>query len=254
MKNPDVCLPGSNYSSPLKEFGLLDIENRISVSVLYKLPDLKAGYKFQAKFLKDAQAPPLILKYEDLATVRGEFDSRGRQNTKRMPRIYNSGLRLVGQSKDQQQMQQRYKNKNERKLEDTYLGGGGYANRDYQGKIQQPSSSSKNPYSNAPDRINNSKNPYLNSQKSPSTNNNQRNQSNSYGAGYKPNLPSSSSHGNSGLVNQIYPADLPKQSSRNTAQDQLAAQIQLLTKQTKPKPADVSNEINDLLSMLPSKK
>ena len=31
MKDPEVCFPGSNYPSPLKEFGLEDVDNRVSV-------------------------------------------------------------------------------------------------------------------------------------------------------------------------------------------------------------------------------
>ena len=249
---------------------------------------MKEGYKFKIKFLDGAKVPPRNLRYEDLATVRGDGDDgHGRNRARRMPRIHRFGLKLVGYVEPQQRSDG-YQSRNEKRIDDNYMGGGGYANRDYQGKIrnQDISNARNNNYTQRNQRDNSySGNNYkqrAQSGYSRDTNNYNGNQqsypSNNNGAGYRPNIPSQSRDANPKIYqrstlqsnppqnsrnsNSIYPARNTMAQNHNTlpinGQQALAAQIQLLTRQAnqgqRNSSASGSNEVSDLLNMLPSKK
>lgn len=77
-KDPNVCLPGGIYHSPLIEFNLLDIENKQSISVAYHMPTIPKDHIFRAVLLRNAEIPGQILNDEDRHAIRMGYTSRGR--------------------------------------------------------------------------------------------------------------------------------------------------------------------------------
>ncbi|TPX68689.1 hypothetical protein SpCBS45565_g02905 [Spizellomyces sp. 'palustris'] len=76
LPDPNACLPGSTFESPLSAHGLDDISNNHSISVLYYMPEIAPGHIFKAESLPGAQFPSPVLDANDVYAVRMGYNGR----------------------------------------------------------------------------------------------------------------------------------------------------------------------------------
>ncbi|KAI9088520.1 exoribonculease Dhp1 [Phlyctochytrium arcticum] len=77
LPDPQACLPGSTFHSPLVAQGLPDISNNHSISVRYYMPIFPTGHIFKAELLDHVTFPATVLDANDAYAVRMGLSSRG---------------------------------------------------------------------------------------------------------------------------------------------------------------------------------
>lgn len=65
LPDDQVCIPGSTFYSPLTEFGMEDITDCQSLSVVYRMPSYPPGFLFPADLLPNVRLPPRELDEND---------------------------------------------------------------------------------------------------------------------------------------------------------------------------------------------
>ncbi|KAJ3299171.1 5'-3' exoribonuclease 2 [Borealophlyctis nickersoniae] len=79
LPDPNACVPGSTFESPLSHLGLPDIQNNQSLSVLYFMPKMEPGYIFKARLLEKVSLPDKVLNYTDVYNVKMGYNAGGRR-------------------------------------------------------------------------------------------------------------------------------------------------------------------------------
>ncbi|KAJ3272974.1 5'-3' exoribonuclease 2 [Terramyces sp. JEL0728] len=94
-QDPEVCLPGCTYYSPLSEFAMPDLENKSSISTYYFMPPIQKGYKFIAKLLKGVQMPAQLLTPDDHYAIKAGYNPSDRGRRGGRGRFGNAANRFI---------------------------------------------------------------------------------------------------------------------------------------------------------------
>ncbi|KAJ3194760.1 5'-3' exoribonuclease 2 [Irineochytrium annulatum] len=78
LPDPQVCIPGLTFESPLASQGLPDLPDNNAISAVYIMPQMPLGYIFPSRTLSTVKFPSKLLNGEDVYWVRmGGKPSRG---------------------------------------------------------------------------------------------------------------------------------------------------------------------------------
>ncbi|KAJ3020776.1 5'-3' exoribonuclease 2 [Thoreauomyces humboldtii] len=135
LPDPEACLPGSTFESPLTEFGLADISNNQSISVKYYMPTFPEGHVYKSDLLRGVELPKALLDEGDAYAVRmgyngsrgGRGRGRGRGRGGPSDRFIRNGIGARREGGNGGDFGRQYENRNQGY--DNRMGGSDYDNK-----------------------------------------------------------------------------------------------------------------------------
>ena len=202
--------------------------------------------------MKGAQLPPRELRYGDFQQVRNDGEgTRGRHRSRRLPTITQFGLKLYGNAEQERTQEWPSSSSNASHkpsiMSENTMGGGGYSNRDYNGKIRPQEDSYRSNGSSQ-----RSINPY-------------KQEPRQGGSGYRPNLNSYRDDYQQQSINpyrnNVQQISNPRAFNNFQQIHEQSQSFNRFSRQPAPRESQKnsssgidSGDIDDLLNMLPSKK
>ncbi|KAI8904422.1 exoribonculease Dhp1 [Gorgonomyces haynaldii] len=126
-KDPNVVIPGTTFDSPLEYLGLPDIGDVQVISFVYHMPQFPSGFRYHARLLPGVRLPNQVLDQQDRQNVKSGYYTNPRARSNYYGQIY--------ETKNRRNESEPREYRNTVQSAGPYMAGGGYGNRNEQGKV-----------------------------------------------------------------------------------------------------------------------